>query len=77
MQQTLSRYLVDRVKNEPVQLNIGGTHMTVGRYTLTKVKESKLSEMFSDITTTGNKNEGDRVFLDRNPLIFKYIIDYL
>jgi len=67
------------IENEPVLLDVSGTQMTVGRSTLTKIQNSKLAKMFMDqqnATKAGKKDEG-RIFLDRNPVIFRYIIDYL
>ena len=67
------------IENEPVLLDVSGTQMTVGRSTLTKIQNSKLAKMFMDQQNgikAGKKDEG-RIFLDRNPVIFRYIIDYL
>lgn len=55
--------------NEAVELDVGGTSMTVGRKTLMMVEGSNLAALFSgkaDIIET----KENRVFLDRDPAIF-------
>lgn len=57
-------------------LDIGGTKLIVGRSTLAKVPDSSLAALFSGQAPVTKTGEGC-VFLDRNPQIFKYVIDYL
>jgi hypothetical protein len=66
-----------------VRLNVGGQHFITTRATLCAVEGSLLANMFrSDsnfsppIEIRGEGREGE-VFLDRNPIAFGYILDYL
>lgn len=61
-----------------VELNVGGVHYTSTRKTLTSDKSSRLGELFdsgSDSALT--KDAKGRVFLDRDGVLFRYILDYL
>ena len=50
--------------------------MKIGRDTLTSVPDSRLAAMFAGSVSSNYDKEG-RIFIDRNPDIFKHVIDYL
>ncbi|KAH9257351.1 hypothetical protein BASA81_004508 [Batrachochytrium salamandrivorans] len=56
-----------------ITLNVGGTLFTTTRYTLCRDRNSFFAALFS-----GRWNDGDAVvFIDRSPLVFPIILDYL
>ena len=55
---------------------MGGTHFLVGRDTLTSVKDSMLREMFSGKVNL-KKINGEQIFLDRDPVVFNHMVNYL
>ncbi|CAJ0591182.1 unnamed protein product [Cylicocyclus nassatus] len=55
-----------------VKLNVGGTVFETYLSTLTKVNESVLSAMVAE-----EIQNGDELFIDRNPLLFAKVLDYL
>ncbi|KAJ8028295.1 BTB/POZ domain-containing protein KCTD16 [Holothuria leucospilota] len=62
-----------------VSLNVGGCSYTTSLSTLTKFKDSLIAEMFtgkseSDLVV---KDEEGRYFIDRDGVLFRYILDYL
>ena len=60
-----------------LELNVGGTLKTsISRKALTKYPHSMLGAMFSGRHTVARDAEG-RVFLDRNPDAFAYVLDFL
>jgi hypothetical protein len=70
--------------NDIIRLNVGGQHFITSRVTLCAVEGSLLANMFrSDsnfappIEIDGGGGGGGEVFLDRNPISFGYILDYL
>ena len=81
------RYLRERLQKEsdlvktketddPIVLNVGGTDFTVSRQTLRKIKGSALDAMFSDRHSLKRTGDGT-IFIDRDPEIFKLVIEYL
>lgn len=60
-----------------MELNVGGTHFVVGRDTLTSVKGSRLGELFSGKVDPRKGGNGEEVFLDRDPVVFNHMINYL
>ena len=61
---------------EIVELNVGGKEdLCVRRSTLCHVQGSALAAMFSGRHVLQKKN--DRVFIDRNPLAFNMMIDFI
>ena len=50
--------------------------MQVGKQILTSVPQSKLAAQFSGAAQMNLDRDG-RIFIDRNPDIFKHVIDYL
>lgn len=61
--------------SEIIELNVGGVHYSSTLATLTNEK-SLLSEMFSNPDSLTKDSKG-RVFLDRDGVLFRYILDYL
>src|SRR5690242_7992587 len=59
-----------------VEVNVGGTIFTTFVSTLTKHPSSMLAAMFSGRHPLVRDKEG-RPFLDRNPELFKLILEYL
>ena len=59
-----------------IELNVGGSFFTTTRSTLTKVSGSTLKDMFSGEKELMKDKEG-RVFLDRDPEIFRLVLLYL
>ncbi|CAJ0591184.1 unnamed protein product [Cylicocyclus nassatus] len=55
-----------------VKINVGGTVFETYLSTLTKVNESVLSAMVAE-----EMQNGDELFIDRNPLLFAKVLDYL
>lgn len=61
---------------EVIELNVGGVHYTTMLDTLLQEKSSHLHELFSNTDTMVKDNKG-RYFLDRDGVLFRYILDYL
>ena len=62
--------------DEIVELNVGGKEdLCVRKSTLCHVEGSALAAMFSGRHTLQTKN--NRVFIDRNPLAFNMMIDFI
>lgn len=59
-----------------VELNVGGVFYTTSLSTLTKDKESHLSKIFNGKTTIEKDAKG-KFFLDRDGVLFRYVLDYL
>lgn len=68
-------------KDPVVELNVGGVHYSCTRKTLTSDKNSRLGEWFdasnSDSSSSLAKDAKGRFFLDRDGVLFRYILDYL
>lgn len=61
-----------------VELNVGGVHYTTTRKTLTSDKSSRLCDLFSGSSCKSlTKDAKGRIFLDRDGVLFRYILDYL
>ena len=56
-----------------VRLNVGGTRYDTSRATLGRCEGSKLANLVSDSWKEGV----DPIFIDRNGLLFQYVLDYL
>eukprot|EP01080_Neovahlkampfia_damariscottae_P008902 gene8902-850_t len=59
-----------------IKLNIGGRVFTTSLETLTHEKETYFSGMFSEQFDLGPDKDGE-YFIDRNPMYFDIILDYL
>lgn len=59
-----------------IELNVGGVFYTSSLETLTKESESLLGEIFSGRTTVPKDAKGKH-FIDRDGVLFRYILDYL
>lgn len=62
-----------------VELNVGGVHYTTNVKTLQSEHGSRLSELFDggDSNALLTRDAKGRVFLDRDGVLFRYILDYL
>ena len=61
---------------EIIELNVGGTHYTTYKSTLTSIPDTMLRSMFSG-KFTNNLDAKGRYFIDRDGEPFKYILNYL
>lgn len=59
-----------------VELNVGGVYYTTSLETLVNQPESKLAEMFTGKKPIAKDSKG-RYFLDRDGVLFRYVIDFL
>ncbi len=63
---------------EIVELNVGGVFYTTSLATLTKEPDSLLGQIFTGKTKSGfTKDAKGKYFLDRDGVLFRYILDYL
>jgi len=61
-----------------IDLNVGGVHYTTSLTTLVSAKESLLCSMFEESKPANDcKDNLGRVFIDRDGVLFRYILDYL
>lgn len=61
-----------------VELNVGGVFYTTSMATLMKEPDSLLAQMFSQKSKSQLvKDNKGRVFLDRDGVLFRYVLDYL
>lgn len=60
-----------------VELNVGGVHYTTTAKTLKSEQGSRLCELFDGDTNALTRDAKGRVFLDRDGVLFRYILDYL
>lgn len=60
-----------------IELNVGGVHYTTTLKTLVNEDGSKLAEIFKGNPKNATKDAKGRVFLDRDGVLFRYILDYL
>jgi BTB/POZ domain-containing protein KCTD8/12/16 len=60
-----------------VELNVGGVHYTTKRKTLLSEPDTLLHEIFSGSSNDTIKDAKGRVFIDRDGVLFRYILDYL
>eukprot|EP00494_Astrolonche_serrata_P025674 UN25935 len=61
----------------PIRLNVGGRLFITNLETLRKDKESKLALLFSGDSDRVLKIDKDTYFLDEDPDVFKYILEFL
>lgn len=64
-------------KRKVVQLDVGGTLYKVAHSTLERCKGSMLASLVSDHWKEGNADSNEPIFIDRNGLLFQYVLDYL
>lgn len=69
--------MCERIDSDIIELNVGGVHYTTSLKTLTKDKQSKLLDIFGENLTDVTKDAKGRYFLDRDGVLFRYILDYL
>lgn len=62
---------------EVIDLNVGGVHYTTQLDTLLADTESKLNYMFGENLANLTRDAKGRVFIDRDGVLFRYILDYL
>lgn len=62
--------------NDVVCLNVGGMLYTVSRSTLMKFPDTMLAVMLSERWSDNTKNLSEPLFIDRDPLRFRYILDF-
>jgi predicted flavoprotein YhiN len=65
------------MEDEIVELNVGGTHYTTTRTTLSAFPESMLAALVRDNGFDLKKRADGRVFIDRDGKLFKYILQFL
>lgn len=64
------------MKNDQMNLDVGGFKMSAGRNTLTSVPGSMLAEMFQNDSNIRFNGDGN-IFIDRDATVFGHIINYL
>jgi len=69
--------LVEHFTKRKVKLDVGGKLFSVSLQTLTKEEPSFFSAMFSGRFKLEKDEEDGSYFIDRNPLYFEVILDYL
>ncbi len=62
---------------EIVELNVGGTHFTTTRSTLSKEPDSMLARMFAGDMTPSTKDSMGKYFIDRSGVHFSAVLAYL
>ncbi|GAB0095906.1 BTB/POZ domain-containing protein KCTD12 [Sergentomyia squamirostris] len=60
-----------------VELNVGGVHYSTSLKTLRGEEDSRLAEIFTGSGGELEKDAKGRYFLDRDGVLFRYILDYL
>lgn len=60
-----------------IELNVGGVHYTTTLKTLLSEQDSKLYEIFNGKPDDVIKDSKGRIFIDRDGVLFRYILDYL
>jgi len=60
-----------------IDLNVGGVQYTTSKDTLIKNEGSLLCSMFSEDPTKLSHDSKGRVFIDRDGVLFRYILDFL
>lgn len=83
--------MADPVNSSIIELNVGGIHYTTTRKTLNSAAtdpESRLVRLINDLSVTDSaghtssshnhpEDAKGRIFLDRDGVLFRYILDYL
>lgn len=62
---------------ENIELNVGGKFYSTSVMTLTKIKDSLLWKVFSGNEKAFEKDGSGKYFIDRDGLLFLYILDFL
>lgn len=62
---------------ENIELNVGGRFYSTTVLTLTKIKDSLLGKVFSGKEKAFEKDSTGKHFIDRDGLLFRYILDFL
>ena len=57
-------------------MDVRGTKMDVGKDTLMKNEGSNLANIFLGQNQLEKTSKG-RIFIDRNPVMFQYVLDYV
>ncbi|PSN31488.1 BTB/POZ domain-containing protein KCTD16 [Blattella germanica] len=60
-----------------VELNVGGVFYTTALSTLTRESDSLLAHMFSGKTSPPPRDAKGKYFLDRDGVLFRYVLDFL
>jgi len=60
-----------------VELNVGGVFYTTALSTLTREPDSLLADMFSGKTPSPPRDAKGKYFLDRDGVLFRYVLDFL
>jgi len=60
-----------------VELNVGGVYYTTSLSTLTKESNSHLASLFSGQHPPPPKDAKGKYFIDRDGVLFRYVLDYL
>lgn len=76
-QRQLETEPVQDAPTDSVKLNVGGTYFTLSLGTLTKEPDSFFSAMFSGRWDVKTNPEDDAVFVDRDPVLFGMIANYM
>lgn len=66
----------DEANTAVIELNVGGVFYTASLETLTSQPDSRLAAIFSSRENVIRDTKG-RIFLDRDGVLFRYILDYL
>lgn len=64
-------------RSKIITLDVGGVLHKVSRDTLARCQGSMLASLISHHWKEGNTHSDEPIFIDRNGLLFQYIIDYL
>lgn len=60
-----------------VELNVGGVFYTTTMTTLTKERESNLASIFTEKSSSLERDAKGKYFLDRDGVLFRYVLDFL
>lgn len=64
--------------DDVIEMNVGGVHYTSTRKTLTSDKDSRLGQLFDNKNPSSQlKDAKGRIVLDRDGVLFRYVLDYL
>jgi len=70
-------FLRVNTENEIIDLNVGGTSLSVSLDDLTKFEGSKLADMFSGDIYAINKDQNGKIFISRDSKFFGYVLNYI
>jgi BTB/POZ domain-containing protein KCTD8/12/16 len=68
---------MDNRKNQVIELNVGGSCYATSLKTLISEEKSYFHELFTDNGQISLKDSNNRIFIDRDGQLFRYILDYL